>query len=45
MEPTRKISEFVVETADTHWAVLENNLAKLKRMMGAGSIVRGTMSP
>jgi valyl-tRNA synthetase len=35
----------VVETTDAHWALLDANLAKLKRMMGAGSVVRGAMSP
>ena len=31
----------MVETTDAHWALLDANLAKLKRMMGAGSVVRG----
>ena len=44
-EAASKTSEFVVEATDAHWAVLDANLAKLKRMMGAGSIVRGQMSP
>jgi len=35
----------VVETTDAHWAILDAHLAKLKRMMGAGSVVRGVMSP
>jgi valyl-tRNA synthetase len=44
-EAASKASEFVVEASDGHWAVLDANLAKLKRMTGAGSIVRGAMSP
>jgi valyl-tRNA synthetase len=44
-EAASKVSEFVVEATDAHWAVLEANLAKLKRMTGAGSITRGAMSP
>jgi valyl-tRNA synthetase len=44
-EAASKASEFVVEANDTHWAVLDANLVKLKRMMGAGSITRGAMSP
>jgi len=44
-EAASKTSEFVVEANDAHWAVLEANLAKLKRMTGAGSITRGAMSP
>jgi valyl-tRNA synthetase len=44
-EAASKVSEFVVETTDAHWALLDANLAKLKRMMGAGSVVRGVMSP
>ncbi|HWA29009.1 MAG TPA: valine--tRNA ligase [Lacunisphaera sp.] len=44
-EAASKASEFVVEAADAHWTVLEANLAKLKRMVGANSIGRGTMSP
>jgi valyl-tRNA synthetase len=44
-EAASKASEFVVEANDAHWAVLEANLAKLKRMTGAASIVRGAMSP
>ena len=44
-EAASKTSEFVVEASDAHWAVLEPNLSKLKRMMGAASVVRGQMSP
>jgi valyl-tRNA synthetase len=44
-EAASKVSEFVVEAADEHWAVLEANLAKLKRMMGAATISRGAMTP
>jgi valyl-tRNA synthetase len=44
-EAASKTSEFVVEATDAHWALLDANLAKLKRMMGAGSVVRGAMSP
>jgi valyl-tRNA synthetase len=43
-EAASKVSEFVVEANDAHWAVLETNLGKLKRMMGAASVVRGAMS-
>ena len=43
-EAASKVSEFIVETTDAHWAVLETNLGKLLRMMGASSIVRGAMS-
>jgi valyl-tRNA synthetase len=44
-EAASKVSEFVVEATDAHWAVLDANLSKLKRMTGAGSIIRGAMSP
>ncbi len=44
-ETASKASEFVVEATDAHWAVLEANLTKLRRMMGAGAIARGAMSP
>jgi valyl-tRNA synthetase len=44
-EGASKASEFVVETTAAHWAVIEENLAKLKRLTGAASIVRGPMSP
>jgi valyl-tRNA synthetase len=43
-EAASKVSEFVVEATDAHWAVLESNLGKLKRMMGAAAIARGPMS-
>ncbi|WP_438479011.1 valine--tRNA ligase [Oleiharenicola lentus] len=43
-EAASKVSEFVVEAPDHHWAVVEANLAKLKRMVGAASITRGAMS-
>ncbi len=44
-EAASKASEFVVEASAAHWAVLEANLAKLRRLTGAASIVRGPMSP
>ncbi len=44
-EAASKVSEFVVEATDAHWAVLEANLAKLKRMTGAASITRGALVP
>jgi valyl-tRNA synthetase len=44
-EASNKASEFVVEANDAHWALLEANLAKVKRMTGAASVARGTMSP
>ncbi len=44
-EAAKKDSEFVVEAADRQWAVIESNLAKLKRMVGAATITRGAMSP
>jgi valyl-tRNA synthetase len=44
-EAANRASEFIVEAGDAHWAVLEANLAKLKRMTGAASITRGAMSP
>jgi valyl-tRNA synthetase len=44
-EAASKTSEFVVEATDAHWAVLDTNLTKLKRMVGAASVVRGAMSP
>jgi valyl-tRNA synthetase len=44
-EAATKASEFVVEASDAHWTVLEANLSKLKRMMGAASVLRGKMSP
>jgi len=44
-EAASKTSEFVVEATAAHWAVLDANLGKLKRMMGADSITRGPMSP
>jgi valyl-tRNA synthetase len=44
-EAAKKDSQFVVEASDAQWALLEANLAKLKRMMGAGEIARGAMSP
>ncbi len=44
-EASSKVSEFIVEANDAHWAVLDANLAKLKRMTGASSITRGAMSP
>jgi valyl-tRNA synthetase len=44
-EAAKKDSEFVVEAADAQWAVLETNMAKLKRMLGAATITRGKLSP
>jgi valyl-tRNA synthetase len=44
-EAANKASEFIVEASDAHWTVLEANLPKLKRMMGAAAVVRGKMSP
>lgn len=44
-EAANKASEFVVEASDAHWAILEANLAKIKRMAGAATITRGAMSP
>jgi valyl-tRNA synthetase len=44
-EAASKASEFVVEASEAHWAVLEANLAKLRRLTGAAAIVRGPMSP
>jgi len=44
-EAARKDSVFVVEAADRQWGVVEDNLAKLKRMLGAAAITRGAMSP
>jgi valyl-tRNA synthetase len=44
-EAAKKDSTFVVEAADRQWATIEANLAKLKRMVGAGAITRGAMSP
>jgi valyl-tRNA synthetase len=36
---------FVVEGADRQWATVEASMAKLKRMLGAGSITRGATTP
>jgi len=44
-EAAKKDSQFVVEASDAQWSLLEANLAKLKRMMGAGELTRGAMSP
>ncbi|MDP2137044.1 MAG: valine--tRNA ligase [Candidatus Didemnitutus sp.] len=44
-EAAKKDSELVVEASAEQWAVLELNLAKLKRMLGAASISRGELSP
>ena len=44
-EAANKASEFIVEATDQHWMVLEANLSKMKRLMGAASVVRGKMSP
>jgi len=43
-EAASKASVFVVEAADAQWAVIEENMAKLKRMLGAETITRGPMS-
>jgi valyl-tRNA synthetase len=40
-EAAKKDSVFTVEADDAHWAVLEANLAKLKRMTGTAEITRG----
>ena len=44
-EASNRASEFVVEASAAHWAVLESNLAKLLRLLGAASLIRGEMSP
>ncbi|MBA4136683.1 MAG: valine--tRNA ligase [Opitutus sp.] len=44
-EAAKKDSQFVVEAADAPWSVLEANLIKLKRMVGASEITRGAMTP
>jgi valyl-tRNA synthetase len=44
-EAANKASEFIVEASDSHWAILDTNLAKIKRMAGAATITRGAMSP
>ncbi len=44
-EAANKAAIFVVEAADAQWKVIEESLAKLTRMLGAGSITRGVMSP
>jgi valyl-tRNA synthetase len=44
-DAARKDSGFVVEAADRQWETIEANLAKIKRMVGAGTITRGAMSP
>jgi valyl-tRNA synthetase len=44
-EAAKKDSQFIVEASEAQWALLEANLAKLKRMMGAAEISRGAMSP
>ncbi len=44
-EAAKKDSEFVVETADAQWSVIETNMAKLKRMLGAATVTRGKLSP
>jgi valyl-tRNA synthetase len=44
-EAAKKDSEFVVEAADAQWSVLDANLAKLKRMLGAATVTRGKLSP
>ncbi len=44
-DAANKNSEFIVEGADRQWSAIEINLAKLKRMLGAGSIVRGKLPP
>jgi valyl-tRNA synthetase len=44
-EASSKVSEFVIEAGDAHWALLEANQAKLSRMLGAASLTRGPMSP
>ena len=44
-EAANKHVEFIVEAADRQWAIVEAHMAKLKRMLGAGSITRGTTAP
>jgi len=44
-EAANKQVEFVVVGADPQWATVEANMAKLKRMLGAGSITRSTATP
>ncbi len=44
-EAAKKDSVFTVEASDIHWAILEINLAKLKRMVGADEITRGAATP
>ncbi len=44
-EAANKQVEFVVEGADRQWATVEAHLAKLKRMVGAGSITRASTIP
>jgi valyl-tRNA synthetase len=44
-EGAKKDSEFVVEAADRQWEALEAGLPKLKRMVGAAVIRRGTLTP
>ncbi|MDD3180316.1 MAG: valine--tRNA ligase [Opitutaceae bacterium] len=44
-EAANKKAEFIVEAADAAWALIEANLGKLQRMIGAASITRGRMSP
>jgi len=44
-EAARKDSIFTVEAANAHWTVIETNLAKLKRMLGAAEITRGAATP
>jgi valyl-tRNA synthetase len=44
-EAANKSATFVVEGADRQWQAIEANLAKLKRMIGAGAITRGPLTP
>ena len=44
-EAANRQVEFVVEGADRQWATVEAHLAKLKRMVGAGSITRASTIP
>ncbi|HYC72483.1 MAG TPA: valine--tRNA ligase [Opitutaceae bacterium] len=44
-EAAKKDSVFVVDGADRQWGLVEDNLAKLKRMLGAAAITRGPLPP
>ncbi len=44
-EAANRAAEFIVEATDHQWTTIQANLAKLKRMIGAGNIVRGPLTP